>query len=137
MLEDFRAGALLGLRHGHIIHLKRIRRKLSMIPGVVEQRHESEVHVQLLVTVEQRQARIVRGKVDIEFLISAQHNDIFHDPRCDQPCQLRYLKTVSMKVNGMDIVTRIPHVKAIAPALEQVTRRRHRASWKNSLIDRP
>lgn len=71
-----------------------------MIPGVVEQRHESEVHVQLLVTVEQRQAGIVRGKRDVEFLISAQHDDIFHKPGGGQSCRRRYLETVSLKVNG-------------------------------------
>ena len=93
--------------------------------------------MQLLVTVKQGEARIVRCKVDIKFLISAQHNHIFHDPGCGRPRQLRYLKTVSMKVNGMDIVTGILHVNAIALALEQVMRRRHRSRWKHNLIDRP
>src|SRR5439155_2865119 len=46
---------------------------------IVEERHETVVHVQLLVTVEKRQPWIVSNKVYLGFLVSAQHHNIFQD----------------------------------------------------------
>ena len=46
---------------------------------VVEQGHEAEVHVQLLVAVKQGHAGIVGHEVDFGFLVSAEHYDILHD----------------------------------------------------------
>src|SRR5207249_8157268 len=40
---------------------------------IVEQAHESEIHVQLLMTMKQCQPRIVRHKIHFHFLISANH----------------------------------------------------------------
>ena len=38
---------------------------------IVEERHETVVHVQLLVAVEKRQSRIISDKVYLGFLVSA------------------------------------------------------------------
>ena len=38
---------------------------------IIEQRHETVVHVQLLVTVEEGQPRVVSDKVYLGFLVSA------------------------------------------------------------------
>jgi hypothetical protein len=48
---------------------------------VIEQRHEPEIHVQLLVAMKQRQSGIVRREVDLNFLIAAHHDDILHHAR--------------------------------------------------------
>jgi hypothetical protein len=48
---------------------------------VVEQCHKPEVHVELLVAMEERQPRIIRDKVDLSFLIASEHDDIFEDSR--------------------------------------------------------
>ena len=48
---------------------------------VVEERHESEIHVQLLMTMEERQPRIVSHEVKFEFLESAQHHHVFDHAR--------------------------------------------------------
>src|ERR1700693_2184894 len=44
---------------------------------VFEKRHETVVHVQLLVAMEKRQPWIIRNKVHLGFLVSAQHHHIF------------------------------------------------------------
>jgi hypothetical protein len=44
---------------------------------IVEERHETVVHVQLLVTVEKRQPWIISNKVHLGFLVAAQHHNIF------------------------------------------------------------
>ena len=44
---------------------------------IIEERHETVVHVQLLVTVEEGQPWIVSNKVHLGFLVSAQHHNIF------------------------------------------------------------
>ena len=38
--------------------------------GVIEQRHKSEIHMQLLMTMEQGPAGVVGHKVDFYFLVS-------------------------------------------------------------------
>jgi hypothetical protein len=39
--------------------------------AVVEERHEAEIHVELLVAVEEREARIVGDEVHLRFLVAA------------------------------------------------------------------
>src|SRR5438132_7858731 len=87
---------------------------------IVEERHESVVHMQLLVTVEKRQPRIVSNEVHLGFLVSAQHHNIFQDSSCRLPGQARQLKTMAMEMDWMDIVTGVAHTNAIALALLQV-----------------
>ena len=48
---------------------------------IVEERHESEVHVQLLVAVEQRQAGVIRDKINFGFLVAPEHYDVFQYSR--------------------------------------------------------
>jgi len=76
---------------------------------IVEERHETVVHMQLLVTVEKGQPWIVSNKVYFGFLVSAQHHNIFQDSSCRLPGQARQLKTMAMEMDWMDIVTSIAH----------------------------
>ena len=46
---------------------------------VIEQGHEPEIHMKLLVAMEQRQARIVSDEIDFRFLIAPQHDDVFEN----------------------------------------------------------
>ncbi len=50
-----------------------------MESDVVEQGHEAEVHVELLVAVEEGEAGIVGDEVDLDFLVAADHDDVFDD----------------------------------------------------------
>jgi hypothetical protein len=45
---------------------------------VFEERHEPEVHVQLLVTVKKRQSWIVCDEIELDLLKAAQHHHVFH-----------------------------------------------------------
>jgi hypothetical protein len=51
----------------------------NIAQGVIEQCHEPEVHVQLLMAVEQCQPWIVGREVDLHVLIATQHDDVLHD----------------------------------------------------------
>jgi hypothetical protein len=48
--------------------------------NISEQGHEAEVHMQLLVAVKQGEAGIVRNEIDLGFLVSSHHHDIFDYP---------------------------------------------------------
>src|SRR5882724_1479541 len=87
---------------------------------IVEKRHETVVHVQLLVTVEKRQTRIISDKVYLGFLVSAQHHNIFQDSSGRLSGQACQLKTMAMKMDRMDIVTGVTHANAIALIFPQV-----------------
>lgn len=47
---------------------------------VVEQSHESKIHVKLLMTMEQCESRIIRHKIEVCLLIASEHHHIFHHP---------------------------------------------------------
>lgn len=48
--------------------------------GVAQERHEREVHVQLVVTVEERRTGIVGDKIERRLLEPAEHDDILDHP---------------------------------------------------------
>src|SRR6516164_8874591 len=55
------------------------RRSDLFLLHVVEQRHEAEIHVELLVAMEKRQTGIVRDEVDLCFLIAAEHDHVLEN----------------------------------------------------------
>ena len=89
---------------------------------VIEQRHKSEVHVQLLMTVKQGPAGIIGHKVDFHFLVSAEHDDILHDPRRRLSGNAGQLKAVAMQMHRVDIVAGIAAFQPIPAALTQRVR---------------
>jgi hypothetical protein len=44
---------------------------------VIEQRHEAEIHVQLLMAVEQGQPGIIRAEVHFDLLVAGEYDDVF------------------------------------------------------------
>src|SRR6516225_7542442 len=90
---------------------------------VVEQRHKAEVHVQLLMAVEESEAGVVGYEGDFDLLIATQHDDIFEDSGGRLTCELVQFEAVAVKVDGMNVVASIAHANAIALALLQVKRR--------------
>ena len=46
---------------------------------IVEKCHEAEIHMQLLMTMEERQPRVVRNEIKIELLKTSQHYHILDD----------------------------------------------------------
>ena len=63
---------------------------------VIEQRHESEIHVQLLMAMKQCQTRIVSDEIDLDLLVAAHHHYIFHDSRCRLARHVRQLKAMTV-----------------------------------------
>src|ERR1700751_70262 len=73
-VEDLHPSTSFTARVGHALIIS-----FFISLHVVEQRHEAEVHVELLVAMEKRQTGIVRNKVDLCFLISAEHDHVFEN----------------------------------------------------------
>jgi hypothetical protein len=70
----------------------------------VQQRHEPEVHVQLLMTVKQGQAGLVGGEVDVDRLITADHGNVFAHSGGGSPGDVRDFERVAVQVDGVDVV---------------------------------
>ena len=70
---------------------------------VVEQCHEAKIHVQLLMTMEQREAGIVGDKFDFDFLIASDHDDVFQESGSPFPCKLGEFETMPVKMDGFYI----------------------------------
>jgi len=104
----------------HFIFTSRFRSRPFLFLDVIEQRHEPEVHVQLLVTVEESKTGMIGNEVNLHLLIAAQHYHIFHDARGFRSCEISELEAVAMEMNRMNVVTDVAHLKAIAFALLQM-----------------
>jgi hypothetical protein len=117
---------------GHVLVECHCAKEFSSIGSdVVEQRHEAEVHVELLVTMEQREAGIVGDKVDFDFLVASHHDHILHHAGTRFPGKLGEFETVPVKMDGMYIVAGIAHTNAVALSLPQMVRRGHRFARKD------
>src|SRR5579885_2012223 len=88
--------------------------------NVVEKSHESEIHVQLLMAMEERKAGIIRYEIHRNFLISSHHYHVLHHARSRRSHDIRQLECMAVQVNRVEIVTGIPHMDTIAAALLQV-----------------
>ncbi len=83
---------------------------------VLEQSHEPEIHMQLLMTVKQRKPRIVGDEIDFHFLIAAKHHYILHHAGSWLPGYSSQFETVAMKVDWMDVIACIPHAQPVSLA---------------------
>ena len=87
---------------------------------VIEQRHEAKIHVQLLVAVEKCETRVIRNKIDVYLLKTAQHHNVLNDSSGICSGEIGQLKAMTMKVYGMNIVTGVAQLQAVAFTLLQV-----------------
>src|ERR1700722_19929371 len=94
--------------------------------GVIEQSHEAKVHVQLLMTMEKRESRIIGDKVYFILLIATEHYNVFHYASGRRPGEVSHLEGVTMKMDGVNIIAGVAHAEAIAPALLEVE-----CSWRD------
>src|SRR4029077_13497684 len=84
---------------------------------VIEQRHETEVHVYLLMAMEKSETGIVGNKVDFVSLVDPEADDILHDTGRGDSGELSELKAVAMKMDRMNVVAGVAHPNAITFAL--------------------
>src|SRR6266849_5755568 len=106
------------LGRGEVFHNEASRGRLFRASSpislhIIEERHKAEVHVQLLVAVEEREAGVIRNKIYFGFLVASEHHDIFQYSRRWLSCQAGQLETMAVEVDGMNIVTRVAHPEAI------------------------
>src|SRR5277367_2378738 len=80
---------------------------------VVEQRHQTEIHMQLLVAMEQRQPRVVRNEIYFRFLVSSEHQHIFHDSGGGFSGQARKFKTVPVQMDWVNVIACVAQTDAI------------------------
>ena len=80
---------------------------------------------------------IVRREIDIDLLIAADHHDIFHHARSHLAGYLTQFETVAMKMDGMNIVTRIVHTQAVALAFLHPKHELHAIFREGDIIDGP
>src|SRR6185437_8330057 len=71
---------------------------------VVEQAHETVVHMQLLVAMEEGRPRVACDEVHLDLLVAADHDNILHHARCRLAGDPGEFEGVAMQMNRMDIV---------------------------------
>ena len=84
--------------------------------SVLKEDHKTEVHMQLLMAMEQCEARIVGDKLDFHVLISSEHCDVFHDAGGWSSSDTRDFEGVTVQVNRMDVVARVPQNESVTLA---------------------
>src|ERR1700684_4159059 len=106
---------------------------------IVEQRHETVVHVQLLVAMKESEPWIVGGEVDLCFLIAAHHDHILLNPGSWLSSDPAEFKGVAVQMDGMDVIAGIAHPHAIPLSLDQVKgwRSHHLIQRIRHAVDRP
>ena len=73
--------------------------------------------MKLLVAMEESETRIIGDEVDLSFLITADHDDVFDNSGSRPARETCQLETVAMEMDGMNVVTRVPHFNSVARAL--------------------
>jgi len=87
---------------------------------VIEQSHETEIHMKLLMTVKERQAGIVGSEINFDLLIAADHEDILENTGSGLARDPGQLKAVPVQVDRVDVVAGIAHPYAVPLTLMQV-----------------
>jgi len=83
---------------------------------IVEEAHETEVHVELLVAMEKREAGIVGDEINFELLVAAEHDNVFADARGRSAGDLRELEGVAVEMDRVDVVALVEEAEAVAAA---------------------
>src|SRR5882672_8471076 len=88
-------------------------------------------------TMKQCKPGVVRREINLNFLIAAEHHDIFHNARSHLAAYLSQLETVAMQMDRMNIVTCVLHAKTVTPAFLHRPHGLHVLLGKRDIIDRP
>lgn len=83
---------------------------------IVEEAHEAEVHVELLMAVEEGEAGIVGDEIDFGLLVAAEHDDIFADAGGGDAGDLCEFEGVAMEMDGVNVVALVAEAEAVAAA---------------------
>jgi hypothetical protein len=78
---------------------------------ILQQGDKPKIHVQLLMTVEKRQARVVGHKVNFDRPVLLHHHGVFLNSTCLPARHFGQLKRVTVQMNGMRVVTLIVEIR--------------------------
>jgi len=108
-------------------------------PGssAIEQRHETEVHMQLHMAMEQGQPWLIGDEVHFHGLVAAQHRDVLDNAAGWLARDAGDLEAVAMQMHGVDIVAGVVHAQPVAPPMVQLEQRFHRLHVEGNAVDRP
>src|ERR1700757_2291826 len=70
--------------------------------------------------VEKREAGIVRHELNFSLLVATEHNHIFDDSCCPSSSEIGQVETVTVKMDGGDVVTSVPHAEPVTLPLLQM-----------------
>src|SRR5690349_6105980 len=79
----------------------------SFFLGIIEQRHQTVIHMELLMAMKQRASRIVGYEIEFDLLVAAQHYHILDDARGRFPGNPHQFETVAMQMHGMNIIAAV------------------------------
>src|SRR5262245_63241733 len=82
--------------------------------GIVEHAHKPEIHVQLLMAVEQGGPGVVGHKVELELLEAGQHHHVLDYARARLAADADQFEAVAMEMERMNVVAGIAKFQAVA-----------------------
>ena len=104
---------------------------------IIEQCHESEIHVQLLVTVKEGTTRIVGDEVELERLKAAEHHHVLDHAGGGLAADTNKFKAMPMQVKRVDIVARVTELEPVAVPFLQLVKRPHGFHGEGFPVQRP
>ena len=93
--------------------------------------------MQLHMTMEQRQPRVIRRKIDVHLLKPTQHRHVFDDARRRLARDPGQFESMPVQVHRVNIIRRIAHVQPVAFSLFQMKHRLHPNHIKSHPINGP
>ena len=90
---------------------------MRSVSNILNQLHEAEIHVQLLVAVKERRTRVVGDEIELDLLKPAKHHDVLNNPSGRFAADAHQLEAVAVQMQRMDIVARIAKFEPVALAL--------------------
>ena len=87
--------------------------------------------------VEEGEAGVVGGEVDLDLLVAADHDDVFDDAGGGDASEVGQFEAVAMEMDGVDVVAGVAHVDAVAAALMEVKRGGHVVHGEGDVVDGP
>jgi hypothetical protein len=83
------------------------------VSDAAQQEHESVVHVDLLVAVEQRQSRLVGGEVEVEALVAAEHDHVLEQAMDGSAGDVGDVEGLAAQVEGVDVVSGVVEAQPV------------------------
>lgn len=84
---------------------------------VLEEHHESEVHVSLIVAMKEGRSGILRCEIDLTSGVCRNHHDIFVQTGKRGPRETRDFERMPVQMDGVIVRAAVDHLKPVPPSL--------------------